>query len=313
MPHPLLGPLPGPEPRSRSRSRSRSGSRSRSRTVTVGLDGSGESLAAVAWAADEARRRGLALRLLHVWSLEPDVHAPLIGPGARRHLNEVLPRTTAGEVQRTHPDLEVLVRQRCGEPAAVLCEAAEESELLVLGSRGLGGFAGFVVGSVALAVVARTRHPVVLVRGPEPTPGGGVVLGLDLSHPSDEVLEFAFSQANRLGLPLRVVHSPRPSGGYGPDAAEAASAMPPGAAAAATAHTLAQVIGQWRHTFPRVRVTAEIRPGHPARHLLDASRAADLLVIGRRNRDSRLGPHTGGVTRTVLHRSRTPVAVVPHD
>ncbi|MER7463299.1 universal stress protein [Streptomyces sp. NPDC097981] len=301
MPHPLPTPLSGLGPRSPSR------------TVTVGFDGSAESLAAVAWAADEARRRGLPLRLLHVWGVEPDVHALPAGPGVRHHHSAADPRTTAERVRRTHPDLEVVTRERCGERAAVLCEAAGEADLLVLGSRRPGGLTGLVVGSVAWAVVARTRHPVVLAGGPEPMPEGDVVLGLDLSHPCDEVLEFAFSQACRLGAPLRVIHSPRPSGGCGPDAAEAAAAMAPGAAAAATARTLARVIDQWRHAFPGLRVTGEIRPGHPGRHLLEASRAAVLVVIGRRNRDSRLGPHAGAVTRTMLHRCRTPMAVVPHE
>ncbi|MFE1791178.1 universal stress protein [Streptomyces sp. NPDC059525] len=176
----------------------------------------------------------------------------------------------------------------------MLCEAAEKSEPLVFGSRGLGGVAGFVVGSVALAVVARTWRPVVLVRDCEPIPGGDVVLGLDLSHPCDEVLEFAFSQAHRLGVPLRVVHGPRHPGGCGPTA-RARRPRPP------------------RRSSPGLHVTAEIRPGHPARRLLDASHAAALVVIGRRDRDSCLGPRTGGLTRTLLHRSRTPVAVVPHD
>ncbi|MFC9819544.1 universal stress protein [Streptomyces erythrochromogenes] len=62
-----------------------------------------------------------------------------------------------------------------------------------------------------------------------------------------------------------------------------------------------------------LHVTGEIRPGHPARRLVEASRTAGLLVMGRRNRESRLGPHTGGVTRAVLHHCRTPVAVIPHD
>ncbi|WP_239515966.1 MULTISPECIES: universal stress protein [unclassified Streptomyces] len=281
--------------------------------ITVGLDGSRESLASVTWAAVEAHRRDLALRLLHVWSLEPDVHSPLIGSRTRHGLSESDPRTTAERIRRTHPGLDVLAQQRCGEPAAVLCEAAEESELLVLGSRGQGGVAGFVVGSVALSVVARTRHPVVLVPGPDPMPGGDVVLGLDLSHPCDEVLDYAFSQAHRLGVPLRVVHSPHAPRGYGPDAVEAAAATAPGAAAAATARTLAQVLEQWRPSFPGLHVTGEIRPGHPARRILEASHAAGLVVIGRRNRDSRLGPHTGSVTRAVLHRCRTPVALIPHN
>ncbi|MCY0944494.1 universal stress protein [Streptomyces antarcticus] len=281
--------------------------------ITVGLDGSRESLASVTWAADEARRRGLSLRVLHVWSLDPDVHSPLIGSRTRQGMTEPDPRTTAEWIRGTHRGLEVHTQQRCGEPAAVLCEAAEESELLVVGSRGLGGFTGFIVGSVALSVVARTRHPVVLVPGPEPMPGGDVVLGVDLSHPCDEVLDYAFSQAHRLGVPLRVVHSPHRPGGSGGDAEEAAAAMAPGTAASATARTLTQVINQWRHAFPGLHVTGEIRPGHPARRLLEAAHSAGLVVIGRRNRDSRLGPHTGTVTRAVLHRCRTPVAVIPHD
>ncbi|WP_327134461.1 universal stress protein [Streptomyces sp. NBC_01343] len=101
--------------------------------------------------------------------------------------------------------------------------------------------------------------------------------------------------------------------GLGSDAAQASSAMAPGAAGAGTARDLTQVIEQWRYAYPGLRVTGEIRPGHPARRLVEASHTAGLLVMGRRNRKSRLGPHTGGVTRAVLHHCRTPVAVIPHD
>ncbi len=89
--------------------------------------------------------------------------------------------------------------------------------------------------------------------------------------------------------------------------------MARGAADARTARDLTQVIEQWRHAYPGLRVTGEIRPGHPARRLVEASHTAGLLVMGRRNRQSRLGPHTGGVTRAVLHHCRTPMAVIPHD
>ncbi|WP_330294804.1 universal stress protein [Streptomyces sp. NBC_00503] len=275
------------------------------RTVTVGFDGSRASLAAVSWAAAEARRRGVALRLLHVWDLGPDVHSPLVGHG----VPEADPRATAARVRHDHPGLSVFTLDRCGEPASVLCRAAGASEMLVLGSRGLGGPAGFAVGSVALTVVARTRRPIVLVRDPVPMTGGDVVLGLDLSHPCDEVLEFAFSHANLRGAPLRVVHSPHPSGDHGPEAA--GRGIP--ADTAAASHRLARVIDQWQHAFPGVRVTAEIRPGRTARQLLAASGTAGLVVIGRRNRNSRLGPHTGVVNRTMLHHCRVPMAVVPHD
>ncbi|MFJ3979688.1 universal stress protein [Streptomyces sp. NPDC090021] len=257
----------------------------RSRAITVGLDGSRESLAPVAWAADEARRRGLALRLLHVWGLEPDVHSPLIGSRPRQEPYDADPRSTAERIRRTHPGLDVVAQELCGEPATVLCGAAEESELLVLGSRGLGGVAGFVSGLVALSVVARTRHPVVLVPGRAPIPNGGVVLGLDLSHPCDDVLDHAFSRAHRLGVPLSVLHSPHAQRGLGNDAAQASSAMAPGAADARTARNVTQVIEQWRHACPGLHVTGEIRPGHPARRLVEASHTAGLRITGRRDRE----------------------------
>ncbi|MFD5419076.1 universal stress protein [Streptomyces sp. NPDC127069] len=121
----------------------------------------------------------------------------------------------------------------------------------------------------------------------------------------------------RRGAGVRLLPGPPARGAAArrtqPASPGAAAATAPGAADAATATALARVLDQGRHSFPGLHVTAEIRPGHPARRLLDASHAAALVVIGRRNRDSRLGQRTGGLTRTLLHRSRTPVAVVPHD
>lgn len=291
-----------------------------SRTVTVGLDGSRECMAAVDWAAREALARDLPLRLVHVWDLEPDVHTPLIGPDTRRHWAERTPRKAVEWVHRHHPGLKVETAMRCGEPAAVLCEAGNEADLLVLGSRGLGAIAGFVVGSVSLAVVARTRHPVVLVRDQEPqvpasAPGavnGDVVLGVDISHPCDELLEFAFAHADRHKAGLRVVHSWNFPLVRGSDAAAAAVVLK-GDLEAAKTDALAAVLLPWRHKFPQVRVTEECHLGRPASDLLAVARGARLVVVGRRNRSSSIGTHTGPVTHSVLHHCAAPVAVVAHD
>ncbi|TLQ46118.1 universal stress protein [Streptomyces marianii] len=290
------------------------------RTVTVGLDGSRESMAAVGWAAREALARGLPLRIVHVWDLAPDVHTPLTGPDTRRHWAERTPRKAAEWVGRRHPGLEVETVQKCGEPAKALCEAAEEADPLVLGSRGLGAVTGFVVGSVSLAVVARTPRPVVLVRSRDqqapgtepPADSGDVVLGVDISHPCDELLEFAFAHAHRHGAGLRVVHSWNFPLAWGPDAA-AAAALIEGEVEAAKADALAAVLLPWRHKFPEVQVTEECRLGRPASDLLAAARDARLVVVGRRNRTSSIGAHTGPVTHSVLHHCAAPVAVVPHD
>jgi nucleotide-binding universal stress UspA family protein len=62
-----------------------------------------------------------------------------------------------------------------------------------------------------------------------------------------------------------------------------------------------------------VKVHAEAEIGQPARLLVEAASQASLLVVGRRNRRSRIGTHLGPVTHAVMHHARTPVAVVPHD
>ncbi|MGP3948983.1 universal stress protein [Streptomyces sp. 7N604] len=299
-----------------------------SRTVTAGLDGSRESLAAAAWAAREARRRGLPLRLVHAWEAQPYVTDPLVGPIAQRHWSERIPREAVAALRQQYPGVEITADQIAGETAAVLSAAAEDAELLVLGSRGLSGVAGFLVGSVALATVARARGPVVLVRAGEvaedehqpdsqglpstTTPYRDVVLGLDLTRPCDEVIEFAFDAAARRAAVLRVVHgwSLPPIHGYGP---EAIAPEPDDDFGARQDRALSDALRPWRAKFPGVEVIEQAMIGRPAHHLVDASADAGVMVVGRRNRRSPVGTHIGPVTHAVLHRSSAPVAVVPHD
>ncbi|MCH0541611.1 universal stress protein [Streptomyces sp. MUM 203J] len=302
-----------------------------SRPVTVGLDGSRESLAAVEWAAREAGTRGVPLRLLHVGDLGPDVHTPVVSPGTRRHWTERIPRETAERVRKDHPDLEVEPRWLPGDPAEVLCEAAEAAELLVVGSRGLGALAGFITGSVSLPLVARSGRPVVLVRaggadgpvggvsaaaddtrtGPGPA-DGRVVLGVDIDHPCDELLEFAFAHADRHRTALHVVHDWHLPMLYGPEPVAPAVALQEELAAAKN-EALAQSVRGWSHRYPDVEVTHDCRLGRPVPHLLKAGRGAGLVVVGRRRRRARFGAHLGSVTHAVLHHCEAPVAVVPHD
>ncbi|NEA04438.1 universal stress protein, partial [Streptomyces sp. SID10116] len=128
----------------------------------------------------------------------------------------------------------VTERLVCDSTAGALLAAGAESDMLVLGSLGLGAFGGFVTGSVSQRVVARATHPVVLVRagrgvaedhlpaadGVAPdeiprTPYREIVLGLDIEHPCDEVIVFAFDLARLRGTGLRVVHAFRPPPRYG--------------------------------------------------------------------------------------------------
>lgn len=297
------------------------------RNVTAGIDGSRESLAAAEWAAREAESLGLALKLVQVWEPVPApmAQAPLLGPETQQHWTEQIPREGAEALRRRHPGLEVSTEQVTGSPADALIQAARHAELLVLGSRGLGGLTGFLVGSVGLSVVAHTERPVVLVRaqeegaeGAEPGPGtparaqegAPVVLGLDTDHPDATLIDFAFEAAARRAVPLRVVHAwnPPPYTAYG------AAYAPPlqEALVLDDAATLTEVLRPWRQKFPGVEVIEESAEGSAAVLVVAAAREACLAVVGRRAHRSPLGAHIGHVTHAVLHHSPAPVAVVPH-
>ncbi|MCS0604212.1 universal stress protein [Streptomyces sp. LP11] len=300
-----------------------------SRTVTVGLDGSPESRTAADWAAREARLRGLPLRLVHVWEPVPGpmAQAPLLGAETHRHWTERIPREAAAELRTAHPGLEIRTEQLDGASAAVLAEAAEESELLVLGSRGLSGIGGFLVGSVGLSVVAHAGRPVVLVRAgeraadehepdtagtpSERTPFRPVVLGVDTAAPHDALFAFAFEEAVRRETSVRAVRAWNmpPYYVYG----FAADPTLDQEIAAQEKAALSEVLKPWRHKYPSVEVVEECEFASPSLRMIEAARDASLVVVGRRRRPAGYGTHVGPVTHAVLHHSAAPVAVVPHD
>ncbi|SDN47683.1 Nucleotide-binding universal stress protein, UspA family [Streptomyces sp. cf386] len=298
------------------------------RTVVVGLDGSSESRAAAEWAAREAKLRGLPLKIVHVWEPvpEPMAQAPLLGAETRQHWSERVPREAAEGIRLRHPGIEVTTEQLTGGSADTLVKAAADAELLVLGSRGLSGFGGFMVGSVGLSVVAHAERPVVLVRAgeqaadehePDPagipsaaTPYRPVVLGLDAASPDDSVIEFAFAEAARRETGLRAIHGWNlpPYYVYG----LSADAQLHDEIARQQAAALAEALRPWRQKYPNVDVTEETPSGSPGVRLVDGSREASLVVVGRRIRRSPFGAHIGPVTHAVLHHATAPVAVVAH-
>ncbi|MEU6230010.1 universal stress protein [Streptomyces sp. NPDC047042] len=299
------------------------------RTIAVGLDGSSESLAAAEWAAREAGLLGLPLKLVHVWEPVPApmAQAPLLGVETQAHWTERIPREAAEGIRLRHPGLDVTTEQLTGHPGDVLADAAKDAELLVLGSRGMSGIGGFLVGSVGLSAVAHAERPVVLVRAWEQaadehemdpagipsaaTPFRPVVLGLDIGSPDETLIEFAFAAAARRGTSLRVVHgwNPPPYYAYG----LATDLELHGALAHRETVALTEFLRPWREKHPDVEVTEECHYGTPGSHLADASREASLVVVGRRIRRNPFGAHIGPVTHAVLHHSAAPVAVVPHD
>ncbi|MEU5401342.1 universal stress protein [Streptomyces sp. NPDC005963] len=297
-----------------------------SRTVIAGLDGSRESFAAAEWAAHEAKLRGASLKLVNVWESVPLVQAPFLSAENEQQWAEQLPREAGEELRKAHPELDITVEQLTGRPADVLPELSKDAELLVLGSSGLGGFTGFLVGSVGQAVVSRAEGPVVLVRALTATEGteagaadqevqgdpqGPIVLGLDANEPDDALIRFAYDAAQRHGLPLKVVHSWNlpPYFAYG---------LPPDPQLNAElgrieAETLTEVLDAWRSTYPSVEVLEQAAPGKAVEQLVEASRGASLVVVGQRMRRAPFGGRIGSVAHAVLHHATAPVAVIPHQ
>lgn len=289
-------------------------------TVTVGLDGSSESEAAVEWAAREALRRDAELDIVQVREAGPYPYSRILDDRVERDWGEKTTRDAAADLARRHPGLRTATHLYSGRPAKVLVEVSEDSDLLVLGSRGLGSLLGFLLGSVALPTVAHVRCPVVVVRkehaeSEDAAPGepaGPVVTGLKLEEPADAILSFAFRTAERWRTGLRVVHGWELPPAFGTRPVVA----PPGLVedlSEEKGDALREVLAPWREKFPHVDVTQRVHLGPPVRNLLDAAEGASLAVVGRRNRRFRYGTQLGSVTHAVLNHADSPVAVVPHD
>ncbi|MDQ0958144.1 nucleotide-binding universal stress UspA family protein [Streptomyces sp. B4I13] len=296
--------------------------------LVAGVDGSPESLAAAEWAAREALRRELPLHLVHAsnWSPSPSPSDP--ANVVRRHMGRGVLSKVEEHLMRRCPGARLTDELVEGPATAALLAASECAELMVLGSRGLSGFTGFLVGSVAQGVVARATRPVVLVRaGEEPedehrldqdgrpsvrTAYQDVVLGLDLSDPSDEVIGFAFEAARVRGARLRVIYA-----WSGPSLLS----LGPGEIGLESAPERAEewrgfleaVLQVWREKYPGVDVDETVVEDRAATHLVYASSGAGLIVVGRRIHEGRVGPHAGPVTHALVHHAHCPVAVVAHD
>ncbi|MFB6888309.1 universal stress protein [Kitasatospora sp. NPDC056327] len=297
--------------------------------VLVGVDGSPESTAAAHWAAEEALRRGAPLRLLHAWPWLTDGRAAFAGPEDLPAAAQRMLASAAEEVRDRHPGLDVGTDVVLDAAVDGLVAAAGDAGLLVLGSRGLGGFTGLLVGSVSIAVAARAAVPVVVVRpaergtgtaGAAEEPADGtlagptvpeVVVGVDSAAPNDAVLDFAFREAALRGARVRAVHGwdLPPSFavvGFLPSGAEMAQLQ------AAEEKALSAALAGHRERFPDTEVVEQARLG-AARTLVEDSAGAALVVVGRRRRPHDLGLRLGRVAHAVLHHAQAPVAVVPHE
>jgi nucleotide-binding universal stress UspA family protein len=285
------------------------------RPVVAGVDGSDSALEAVRWAAREAHRRRVPLRLISAFGWTTGHH--LGDPGFGTDYITVLLQKARDEVAAAAatasslaPELAIEQEVITGFPVPVLNGEAARAQLVVLGDRGLGGFTGLLAGSVAVALATHAPCPVVVVRGPAPGASspleGPVVVGIDGSPTSEAALAFAFEAADLRGVPLVAVHT------WTDYQIESTMvAVLEGDAIDADEHRLlAERLAGWSEKFPDVPVQRLVTRYRPARTLVEQSQHAQLVVVGSRGRGGFAGLMLGSVSHALLHHAACPVAVV---
>ena len=277
--------------------------------IVVGVDGSVGSRAAVGWAIDEATRRESPIELVHSWrpmyrtshDVGGDSEAEMV---ARDHGAWLL-AAAAGSVTSSAPELVVTTRLIKGRPSAGLLEAATNAQFLVVGARGVGGYAGLSLGSVSLHVVAHSPSSVVVVRSAREV--GPVIVGIDGSAESKNVLRAALEEAHLRHSPLVVmsalfVHS-RAEGVLDRERAFAA-------AKANTNYSLEQLLGALSTEYSTVEISQSLPIGYPAEVLANASMSAQLLIVGSHGGGGFSGMKLGSIAHAVVHNAHCAVMVV---
>ncbi|MET7402278.1 universal stress protein [Dactylosporangium sp. NPDC005572] len=271
------------------------------RPVVVGIDGSSAAFGAVRWAADEAVRHGQPLRVAH--ALEESGEASVD--------EQRIVLDAGAEARNWQPGLDVTTATSHGSPARMLVEQSRHASLVVVGSRGRGGFRSLLVGSVSRQVAEHAQCPVLVVHHAERWAGpeaqlprhAPVVVGADGSAAAELAVELAFAEASSRGVGLTAVRAwrePAHRWGRQPDTDGLADAA---------RRELADDLEPWLAKFPAVEVGQRVVRGETVPTLLDEAREALMVVVGARGHGGFTGLGLGSVPSQVLEHADAPVLI----
>lgn len=286
--------------------------------VVVGVDGSENALVAVEWAAADAARRRLPLRIVSCYSVPFYGEPGMIGTYAIESQVEAIKSEHEGFV---HTAIERAVRVAAhlkvdsivtlGSPTAVLPQAVEHGGELVVGAAGRSGRLADVIGSTATAVCHHTAEPVVVVRAPSSRKGSSmkkIVVGTDGSECAAEALRWAYEEARLAGASLVVLHSWQyPYGDLVDGERDVRQRMQADASA-----QLADAVRPMseRAEEDGVALSTRLVEDLPAKAIIEAAADADLVVVGSRGRGGFTSMLLGSVSRSVVQHAPCPVAVI---
>ncbi|MER6536172.1 universal stress protein [Streptomyces sp900105755] len=269
--------------------------------IVVGVDGSLTSVRALDWAGAEAVRHGSALRVLYAVP-DRDEATPVLAYAVSR-------------TRERYPGLLVETVAAEGGVVHALARESERAVLTVVGTRGLGTVTGSVLGSVSLRLAAVAQGPLLVVRGDHRCGEGRPVL-LGFADDSDlQAAEYAFQEAERRRVSLRVLHS-WSHRHITPELPSLTGARSPGQertvreslSEEAVAHF---ALSRLEDRHPDVVVESHTVRSAPAPALLKASQDVAVAVIGAHRRAGVFAHRLGPVAHTLLHRSHCPLVVIP--
>lgn len=282
--------------------------------IVVGMDGSEPARQAAVWAAREAMARGRGLTLVH--SVLPPSAGSAFGPGFPIGLDvmddvQAAVRDELESFARTLPSTDVLTQVEIGSPSGVLLAASETAALIVLGSRGHGGFRGLLLGSVSIQVTAHAECPVVVIRDLPPGDAHRIVVGIDGSPASESAIAFAFDMASRHNWTVTALHAWEVP-------AYDLLVIPDGPIPVPLADVVddevrlaAEVLAGFQADYPDVTVEERLVRQNPVDAILEAAEGAAMIAVGSRGHGQVVGALLGSVSHGVLHKARVPVVVVP--
>ncbi|MFI0504482.1 universal stress protein [Streptomyces albogriseolus] len=281
------------------------------RPIVVGVDPDPLKRLALAWAADEADRRHLPLRLVHAQGVPTGGYrSGEVRPSweewnqALHELGDQVLEEAVAFVRSRHPGVEVSTLLAEGEPAWVLRQEARGAALVVVGSWHLSRRREMSSSSVVLPLTAHAPCPVAVVPEPEHVTQQPAyfVVGVDGSPHAAAAVDMAFEEAALRGARLRALYVWHPP---------LLGVLDEDAAVRECRRVLSETVAGRTARYPDVEVHHEVVRGHPVQVLAEASEHALGLVVGTRGRGGFTGMLLGSVSQGVLHHAGCPVITVP--
>jgi nucleotide-binding universal stress UspA family protein len=284
------------------------------RPIMIAVDGSAESDEAVRWAAREALLRGADVTMVHVI-------APVVVTWPVGYLRSSYAEWQEENAQQAIEQAQKIFQAEVGiaklpsvkaqvlhdHVASGLVKASREAGMIVVGSRGLGGVGGPLLGSSSRALLHYARCPVAVVHTDVAPPAdhtSPVLVGIDGSPASEAATALAFDEASRRHVDLVALHACSDVGIFpvvGMDWHEYED----------QGHELlAERLAGWQEQYPDVHIQRRVVCDRPARWLVDESEHSALVVLGSRGRGGFAGMLLGSVSTAVAEAAKCPVLVI---